>query len=87
MGIALLFAYALFAVTAICALGGLILLWPVLRSPHRRRAIGLIVLVAIGGTTLVLGQKLLDDVVGHVAQHPPHPEPTPASHSRSPEPD
>lgn len=72
LGIGLAMAYGLFAVAAVCGLIVLRLLWPLLRlAQHRRRLIWVVVLVGVGSTCLVIGQKLFGDVVCHVASHHP----------------
>lgn len=89
LGLALLASYGLFAIAGFAGLAVLALLWPWLRQPEsRRRAIWILVLIAAGATCLVVGQKLLDDVIYHVrTRHaPPAPsavEPAPAGSTGS----
>jgi uncharacterized membrane protein len=70
LGISLVMSYGLFALAAVAGLVVLRLLWPWLRQPEsRQRTIWILVLIAAGATCLVLGQKVLDDVICHIRVH------------------
>ena len=70
LGIVLLIAYALFGVAALCGVAVLICAWPLIRTrQYRRRVIGMLLGIAVMCVSLVVGQKLFDDVLNHAHEH------------------